>query len=55
VPPVYRAEITPVGFLRDDQVTSSTREKFTLTSPTSGGGSVGTVRSRTKATELVIT
>jgi hypothetical protein len=30
-------------------------QKLALTSPTSGGRSVGTVRSRTKATELVNT
>jgi hypothetical protein len=29
-------------------------QKLALTSPTSGGHSVGTVRSRTKATELMV-
>jgi hypothetical protein len=32
----------------------SIRKKLALTSPTSGGHSVGIVRSRTKASELVI-
>jgi hypothetical protein len=39
---------------RNDQVTPSIRKKLALTWPTSGGRSVGVVRSRTKATELFI-
>jgi hypothetical protein len=41
-----------VGIRCADRATSSTREKLALTSPTSGGRSVGIVRLRTKATEF---
>jgi hypothetical protein len=42
-----------VGIRRTDLATHLYPQKLTLTSPTRGGRSVGIVRSRTKATELV--
>jgi hypothetical protein len=45
-------EITAVGISRADHATLLYPPKV-ATSPTSGGRSVGIVRSRTKATELV--
>jgi hypothetical protein len=47
-------ENTAVGIRDADHVAPSTRKKLALTLPTSGGRSVGIVRSRTEATELVI-
>jgi hypothetical protein len=44
---------TAVGIRYDYNVASSIREKLTLTSPTSGGRSVGIVRSQTHAAEFV--
>jgi hypothetical protein len=41
-----------VGIRRDYHATPLYPQKLALTSPTSGGRSVGKVRSRTKATEL---
>jgi hypothetical protein len=52
--PVKKTEITAVEILRADHTTALYPLKFSLTSPTSGGRSVGIVRSRIKATELVI-
>jgi hypothetical protein len=52
--PVYKAENTAVEIRHADHVARSIREKFTLTSPTSGGRSIGIVRSRTQATEYYI-
>jgi hypothetical protein len=43
---------TAVGIRQADHVASSIHKKLALTSPTSGGRSVGIVRSRTKATEF---
>ena len=43
-----------MGIRCADHVTPLYRQKLALTSPTGGGRSVGIVRSRTKATELVI-
>jgi hypothetical protein len=43
-----------VGTRCADHVTPLDPQKLALTSPTGGGGSVGIVRSRTKATELYI-
>jgi hypothetical protein len=43
---------TAVGIRHSDHVTHLYPQKLALTSPTSGGRSVGIVRSRTKATEL---
>ena len=42
-----------MGIRCADHVTPLYPEKLALTSPTGGGRSVGIVRSRTKATELV--
>jgi hypothetical protein len=50
--PVKKNEITAVGILRADHATPLYPQKLSLTSPTSGGRSVGIVRSRTKFTEL---
>jgi hypothetical protein len=43
-----------VGIRHADHVASSNSQKLALTSPTSGGRSVGIVRSRTQATEFFI-
>jgi hypothetical protein len=42
-----------VGIRCADHATPSTRKRLALTSPTSGGRSVGIVRLRTKATEFI--
>jgi hypothetical protein len=47
-------EITVVRICRADHATSLYPQKLALTSPTSGGHSVGIVRSRTKPMELFI-
>jgi hypothetical protein len=52
--PVYKTEITAVGIRCSDHATPSFHEKLALTSLTSGGRSVGIIRSRTKATEFVV-
>jgi hypothetical protein len=44
-----------VGIRRADHVAPSIRKELVLTSPTSGGRSVGIVRSRTQATEFFFT
>jgi hypothetical protein len=46
-------EITAEGIRRADYATPLYPQKLLLTSPTSGGRSVGIVRSRTQATEFV--
>jgi hypothetical protein len=43
---------TAVGIRCADHATPSTRKRLALSSPTSGGRSVGIVRLRTKATEF---
>jgi hypothetical protein len=43
-----------VGIRQGDHVAASIRKKLALPSPTSGGRSVGTVRSRTQATEFFL-
>jgi hypothetical protein len=48
---VYKAENTAVGFRHADHVAHFYPQKLAPTSPTSGGRSVGIVRSRTQATE----
>jgi hypothetical protein len=48
-----KTEITAGGISRADHATPPMRKKLSLTSLTSGGRSVGIVRSRTKATELL--
>jgi hypothetical protein len=47
-----KPRLMAVGIRCADHATPSTRKKLTLTSPTSGGRSVGIVRLRTKATEF---
>jgi hypothetical protein len=49
---VQKAENTTVAIRHADHVALSIRKKLALTSPTSGGHSVGKVRSRTQATEF---
>jgi hypothetical protein len=46
--PVKKTELTAGGIRCADHVTPSIRKKLALTSPTSGGRSVGIVRLRTK-------
>jgi hypothetical protein len=50
--PVQKTEITAVVILHDDHVASYISKNFALISLTSGGRSVGIVRSRTQATEI---
>jgi hypothetical protein len=49
-----KTEITAAGIRRADYATPLYRQKLALTSPTSGGQSVGIVRSRTQGTEFVL-
>jgi hypothetical protein len=46
--PVKKTELTTGGIRCADQATPSIRKKLALTSPKSGGRSVGIVRLRTK-------
>jgi hypothetical protein len=50
--PVYKTENTAIGIRHADHVAHSIRKKLAITSPTSGGRSVGTVRSRTQTMEF---
>jgi hypothetical protein len=50
--PVYKTENTAVGIRHADHAAPSIRKKLTITSPTSGGRSVGIVRSRTQTMEF---
>jgi hypothetical protein len=50
--PVQKTENTAVGIHHADHVAPSLRKKLAITSPTSGGCSVGIVRLRTQATEF---
>jgi hypothetical protein len=52
--PVQKTDNTAVGIRRADNATPFYPRNLTLTSPTNGGRSVGIVRSRTKATELLL-
>jgi hypothetical protein len=47
---VYKAGKTAVGIRHADHVAISIRKKSTLTSPVTGGCSIGIIRSRTQAT-----
>jgi hypothetical protein len=46
--PVWKTELTTMGIRFADHATPSISKKLALTSPTSGGRSVGIVRLRTK-------
>jgi hypothetical protein len=48
--PVYKTENTAVGIRHADNVAPSISNKLAITSPTSGGRSVGIVRSQTQTT-----
>jgi hypothetical protein len=50
--PVWKTENTAVGIRHADHVAPSIRKKLAITSPTSGGRSVGIVRSRTQTMEF---
>jgi hypothetical protein len=51
--PAKKTQFTAVGIRRADYVTPLYPQKLALTSPTSGGRSVGIVHSQTKAMKLV--
>jgi hypothetical protein len=51
--PVYKTENTAVGIRHSDHVAPSILQKLAITSPTSGGRSVGIVRSRTQTMEFI--
>jgi hypothetical protein len=51
--PVYKTDNTAVGTRHADHVAPYICKKLAITSPTSGGHSVGIVRSRTQTMELV--
>jgi hypothetical protein len=50
--PVYKTENTAIGIRHADHVAPSIRKKLAITSPTSGGRSVGIVCSRTQTMEF---
>jgi hypothetical protein len=50
--PVYKIENTILGIRHVDHVAPSICKKLAITSPTSGGRSVGMVRSRTQTMEF---
>jgi hypothetical protein len=50
--PVYKTENTAVGIRHADHVAPSILKKLAITLPTSGGRSVGIVRSRTQTMEF---
>jgi hypothetical protein len=50
--PVYKTENTALGIRHGDHVAPSIRKKLAITSTTSGGRSVGIIRSRTKTMEF---
>jgi hypothetical protein len=52
--PVYKSENTAVGIRHANHVAPSIRQKLAITSPTSGGRSVGIVRSRTQTMEFTL-
>jgi hypothetical protein len=50
--PVQKTENKAIGIRHGDHVAPSIRKTLTITSPTSGGRSVGIVRSRTRTMEF---
>jgi hypothetical protein len=50
--PVYKTKNTAVGICHADHVEPSIRKKLSITSPTSGGRSVGIVLKRTPTMEF---
>jgi hypothetical protein len=52
--PVHKSENKSVGIRRADYAIPFYPQKLALTSPTSGGRSVGIVRSRTQPTEFFL-
>jgi hypothetical protein len=50
--PIYKTENTAVGIRHSDHVAPSIHKKLAISSPTSGGRSVGIVRSRTQTMEF---
>jgi hypothetical protein len=50
--PVYKIENKAVGIRHADHMAPSIRKKLAITTPTSGGRSVGIVRSRTQTMEF---
>jgi hypothetical protein len=52
--PVYKTENTAVGIRCADHATPLYPQKLALSSPTSGGRSVGIVRLRSKASEFFL-
>jgi hypothetical protein len=50
--PVYKTVNTAIGIRHADHVAPSIRKKLAITSPTSGGRPIGTVRSRTQTMEF---
>jgi hypothetical protein len=50
--PVYKTENKALGIRDADHVAPSIRKKLAITSPTSGGRSVGVVRSRTQTMDF---
>jgi hypothetical protein len=52
--PVWKIENAAVGIRHADHMAYSIRKRMAQISPTSGGRSVGIVRSRTQATEVVM-
>jgi hypothetical protein len=52
--PVKKTENTAVGIRHADHVAPSMLHKLAITSPTSGGRSVGIVRSRTQTMEFLL-
>jgi hypothetical protein len=52
--PVLKTENTAVGIRHADHVAPSIRKKLAITSPRSGGRSVGVVRSRTQTMDFFL-
>jgi hypothetical protein len=50
--PVWKTENTVLGIRHADHVAPSIRKKLAITSPTSGGRSIGIVRSRAQTMEF---